>query len=451
VQSYVGYTGEVPVSEPIKQKFDEKSLPDAEINPLLNPLLAANMGRWAEVYFTTPPEKRDQAIHELLRELANDPAAQPSTQVVDIERAKEKKMTRSPETSGVLVCRACGHSNRTGQKFCGMCGITLPAVAEQPEERSIGSALLSQAPISQAIGQSRIEQGKADKTPINHAKFDQAKFDQAKANQPNTQFPASSASSARGDTQASSVPGAARPASTSRNNEDDTASRLRKRLSDLDLPSFAVASESGPYRYRVYVGLLIAILLAALAYMAWRRTNLLSQSGARHPGLTQAVPADQTPPTNPARQSAAGPTTKPVVPQTTPSAPSAQVAENPQPSRPSANRQMTPPPAQAAPAPQHSSVIASGQSGAEELAIAEKYLHGSARSARDSGAAAQWLWKAVGKGNLAATMELSDLYLRGDGVEKSCDQGHLLLDAAARKGVAAAAYRLHNLQAFGCE
>jgi len=46
---------------------------------------------------------------------------------------------------------------------------------------------------------------------------------------------------------------------------------------------------------------------------------------------------------------------------------------------------------------------------------------------------------------------LSDLYLRGDGVPKSCDQARLLLDAVARKGKASAAERLRNLQAFGCQ
>jgi TPR repeat protein len=83
--------------------------------------------------------------------------------------------------------------------------------------------------------------------------------------------------------------------------------------------------------------------------------------------------------------------------------------------------------------------------------MAEKYLNGNAGANRNSGEAAQWLWKSVAKGNLAATMALSDLYLRGEGVPKSCDQARLLLDAAARKGRAAAAQRLRNLQAFGCE
>jgi len=103
---------------------------------------------------------------------------------------------------------------------------------------------------------------------------------------------------------------------------------------------------------------------------------------------------------------------------------------------------------------ENSSVTATtnDQSGEEELATAEKYLNSGNRGvARDNREAAGWLWKAVGKGNLAATMVLSDLYLRGDGVPKNCDQARLLLDAAARKGKASAGERLRNLQAFGCQ
>jgi hypothetical protein len=59
----------------VAQPSDEsksKTLLDPELNPILNPLLAAHMGRWAEVYFTSPPEKREQAVADLLRELAGD-------------------------------------------------------------------------------------------------------------------------------------------------------------------------------------------------------------------------------------------------------------------------------------------------------------------------------------------------------------------------------------------
>jgi TPR repeat protein len=113
--------------------------------------------------------------------------------------------------------------------------------------------------------------------------------------------------------------------------------------------------------------------------------------------------------------------------------------------------------AEARPAPRvvpvagSSSAVVNDPSGAEELATAEKYLNGGPGVTRNSGEAAQWLWKAMSNGNVAATVALADLYLRGDGVPKNCDQAHVLLDAAARKGSAAAAERLRNLQAFGCQ
>jgi TPR repeat protein len=88
------------------------------------------------------------------------------------------------------------------------------------------------------------------------------------------------------------------------------------------------------------------------------------------------------------------------------------------------------------------------QGGAEELDTAEKYLKSGPGGAQQ---AIGWLWKAVAKQNAAATMVLSDLYLRGEGISKNCEQARLLLDAAARKGESAAAERLRNLQSYGCQ
>ena len=49
---------------------DERALPRPELNPLLNPLLADNMGRWAEVYFTSAPEKVIRVAHVVHTHLA---------------------------------------------------------------------------------------------------------------------------------------------------------------------------------------------------------------------------------------------------------------------------------------------------------------------------------------------------------------------------------------------
>jgi len=89
--------------------------------------------------------------------------------------------------------------------------------------------------------------------------------------------------------------------------------------------------------------------------------------------------------------------------------------------------------------------------GAQELALAQRYLNGAEGQERNSSEAAKWLWKAIAKHNADATLLLSDLYLKGDGVEKNCYQARVLLDAAAGRGLKGAGDRLRHLQAFGCQ
>ena len=51
------------------------TLPDPRLNPMINPRLGKNLGRWAKVYYTTPPERRDQAVLALVRELEGGEAS----------------------------------------------------------------------------------------------------------------------------------------------------------------------------------------------------------------------------------------------------------------------------------------------------------------------------------------------------------------------------------------
>jgi hypothetical protein len=372
----------MPVPQPTDES-DANTLPDPELNPLLNPLLAANMGRWAEVYFTNPPERRGQAVSELLRELENiSPAEAASIQVINDE--KKKRKTEKPEAphsfpaavEPVHTCTACAYDNSEGQRFCGMCGAPLP-VGGDPEYA--------------------IE-------------------------------PAISSSAASGH---------------------HSALEPTWPLPERKFSIFAVESEPVPYRYRLYVGVVLAILLtvllAVLGYRAWRGTETPSSAAPQSPPSS----ATPTAPATSAQQQLRA--TRIPLPESNPLA--SPVPSHNQPDASSRNEQAAkaPPAPQAVPVAASSTAVAVEPSVAEDLATAQKYLNGSPSMTRDSREAAQWLWKAVGKGNLAATMALSDLYLRGDGVPKSCDQARLLLNAAARKGVKAAADQLRNLQAFGCE
>src|ERR1035441_3991445 len=105
---------------PVPHRTDESdanTVPDPELNPLLNPLLAAHMGRWAEVYFTNPPEKRGQAIAELLRELENISPPEPaSVPVLNDERAERKIETGAGAASRRQSRQ--GHSYRKSRKPC---------------------------------------------------------------------------------------------------------------------------------------------------------------------------------------------------------------------------------------------------------------------------------------------------------------------------------------------
>ena len=93
--------------------------------------------------------------------------------------------------------------------------------------------------------------------------------------------------------------------------------------------------------------------------------------------------------------------------------------------------------------------LAPEEGGASDLRLARRYLAG-ATGVRDSSEAAKLLWKAVSKQNATAAVLLSDLYLRGDGVSRSCDQARLLLAAASRRGAPQAVQHLRNLESQGC-
>jgi hypothetical protein len=160
-----------------------KTLPSPELNPLTNPVLGRNMGRWAEVYFTSPPEKREQAVQELLRELQRDSSAGESSapaMAVPSEPGQAAEESRTfpssdtlanlpvhyptnfPEDSSAatnsetaasafrknldvspglaaplreefIQCRSCGHLALVEQKFCGACGSALPVRESGPD------------------------------------------------------------------------------------------------------------------------------------------------------------------------------------------------------------------------------------------------------------------------------------------------------------------------------
>src|SRR6266436_442204 len=96
--------------------------PQAELNPLTNPVLERNLARWAQAYFGNPPGKREEAISRLLQEIRRE----------TFESRKTEPLRESlppSKASQDVVCLTCRHKNPLGQKFCGQCGETLARVA----------------------------------------------------------------------------------------------------------------------------------------------------------------------------------------------------------------------------------------------------------------------------------------------------------------------------------
>jgi TPR repeat protein len=92
---------------------------------------------------------------------------------------------------------------------------------------------------------------------------------------------------------------------------------------------------------------------------------------------------------------------------------------------------------------------ASADWGQQELQTAQHFLYGTGGH-RDTAEAAKWLWRAVGKQNGPAILLLSDLYAKGDGVSRNCDQARLLLLTAVKKKVPDSASQLRRLELSGC-
>jgi TPR repeat protein len=63
---------------------------------------------------------------------------------------------------------------------------------------------------------------------------------------------------------------------------------------------------------------------------------------------------------------------------------------------------------------------------------------------------ARQLWSAIGAGDSSAEVPLAELYLKGDGVPKNCEQAAVLLRAASKNGNVEALEKLKNLSKKGC-
>ena len=401
--------------------------PQPEINPLLNPLLEQNLGRWARIYFSNPPETRNQKVMELLRELedqassarSSNPVAASSAKPKDESRADQND-SRADEVEEKVACSVCQSENQAEQRFCGACGSRLrPA---EPSRRA--DPLPSMEPRAEDY-----EDYSSDPVAT-HSFLGLSPIPRERGN--DVQF-------------------------------------LRDK-------AYAGAYDYEPTSHRGrYLVAGLVILLAGMAYY-WDLPGRLHLFENARSATTSAAPAQKAPsqvpstvsvPAEPAQPSAQVPEssdqpTSEAAPETSPQT---QPEASSEPAKQSASLETLGASAgQAHKTPISASLPASSaetitldssranpptDDGAEELLLAQRYLAGQ-NAPRDTALAAKWLWKAVAKQNSRAGVLLADLYARGDGVSKSCDQARLLLMAALKKGASDAAPRLRELESGGC-
>ena len=390
---------------------------------MLNPTLGRNLGRWAHVYFTSPPEKRERAVLELLRELEAESAASAAvgpinlTNGVPSDEASPRVATEARVIPETVLCAECGHQNLKPQRYCGMCGSPLTADDPRSPERE----------------------------PVAPRVPDRVEKDFPVAQEP--AFPTLSLFAQAGEERSS------------------RGSEIRW-LRDRDVDDNDATSPALKYV------LVVLVLLVAGAFF-YNRSRMQASRGPGEQGAsgvwtgTRAPsPPVQTPPSSTAAVPPEAAASKPAENASAVSEPTS----NPAPVRESSSQEQKVgstgdvghvpttadnQPKQAPPkpvtkpddtptGPEASSVT----TGSAELAMAEEYLTGK-RGPRNSAVAATFLWKAVSKENTTAALVLSDLYRTGDGVPKSCDQARVLLYAAARKNIPEAGRKLRDLQA-GC-
>jgi hypothetical protein len=442
VQSYqpvsiyrrVQYLQETRLASTRERSDGADTQPRPELNPLLNPILTDNMGRWAEVYFTSPPERREEAITELLHELeqeregekekAETHPVEPGKILTNLVRHARLEPERvGEEQSGLRFCGTCGSKNPVTHQFCGMCGAKFQQGSSLPE--SARSDVGDSAPLRIRFAQERAPERLKPEESYEQEPYVEAPFHAPVAG------------------------------------SDELSLFQSFRSPDADEDWDYEPPPSTPYRF--YIAAVLLIVIGALGYMAWRSSQASQRSHEASPPPPAPVTESAQPAALPQQASSAPQPTAPpeqaAPPQQTAPQKTAPEAASPTPtsaktvSSPknrAATRELaerTPP---SAPAQQAASQAALSSGGTEELAMAERYLNGSGGQSRNSSEAATWLWKALAKHNGQAAILLADLYLRGDGVSKNCDQGRVLLDSAARRGIPGAGERLRSLQAFGC-
>ena len=174
-------------------------------------------------------------------------------------------------------------------------------------------------------------------------------------------------------------------------------------------------------------------------------TPATNQTAQKEPATSTASPTNQTAPP-PAATQDQNTTVKPQSPPTIANSQTAPPSDKTPTKAPTATAQ--PDSGTATPKPKRQADDTSPQSRSKQTSLGADEM-AKAKDASDATAAAAWLWKATAKGNPEAPVQLADMYIKGNGVPRSCEQAVVLLKTAAEKENAVARNRLASMYATG--
>lgn len=467
---------------------ESPALPNARLNPLLNPLLAKQLGRWAHIYYTASVDKREAAVEKLVSELEaeevrlngaprNNPPPETSP------TATEPRAASASFTAPVVALKIADEDilsvdprgdeprRKAGVSGVALHGVSVPDFSRHdplPHKQRPLAEIATSAPQASETPQAEAEHSRAlrsETTPDSwHELLGDTRYvpEADRATEPYQNETRLTPESHSDD-----VPYPSRDAVAYSHAFDDILAQSEQ----IQMHQTPARSWRLP--------MIVAVVLGVFGGSLW-----LLQGGRLRAGVTGQVlkgnaPAlQQSAPQTPAvHQDGAAPATAAVPPPST-LPPAAAAAANSTPSpqtatalhatdTPASGQPLIPanrdhssdsgtlsrriPPAQSA-AARPAEDAASLRPDAEfEAGMRE--LQG---PQRDSADAARHLWQSVKNQNSSALIPLAQLYANGDGVTKDCDQAKVLLDAATHQAKSRAQFlkaemSRASLRTAGCE
>lgn len=475
------------------------SLPDQSLSPVLNPLLANQLGRWAEIYYTTPAENREEAVRQLLQELEAEAqsgsTSWKSVQAEKVEEAAPKDFLAPLETQTAFPpMQVRDHFVSAAAPLAGPLPMEISEAehladlsdANLPNQNLPNSTLsdptlsdpdLSDPDLSDFDStESSVEAPAVQKHKEPSNTPASQKHQDTPAAWPGLEAVESADASSQETPQLPTIPPlaemqegeihAGEGGSAKSAPPDEAIEPQAAATHALFEPSQDFQSDFSTAQFRKLLlpaattvqwiprmTAVVALLVVGFTAMIWtlRRGTESSRALSGHTATTGVQQA----PTPPAVETTAS---GKVSSQEAQGAPGFSRREPAQPT----SDPIGPAPSQIArPAGGKTAIeiSAAGKPATEksapeptdpDLEAGLQYLRGNPAE-RNSAEAARHLWKSVRRQNGRALLELAGLYAKGDGVEKDCDQAKILLQAASRHKVSRIGTAFKTLRRAGCE